>query len=931
MRGRVVVLFLCSLILLSAIPAFGQVVFNSPKPGEIYREYIRVMNGSNDLMVPDPNLDLVRYPQMIGNVPAPVLSLYIGDLSGAVRAEAVIVYVGGHISTVGQKMKWNDHDWIDIPLLDTSNGIPVGHHGYNYLMLHMLTMDLPLDQLVEGNNTFQGTSGTQATPEYSFGWGQWGWYAMMIRIYYGPDKPHATGRITSPLPRASLGEDPVVTGEITSGNATRMDFIAYYEDYDKDGDGKYLSYQHDYMMYKNQDFLTLNSHVGTATGAPWQATWNTAWVPDQPVGQIKMIARIKDDNDIWYVTPEVTELSLVRNGFSIKMYKPLDTPERCWAKGDVGEQVIHVSIPPTDVLSDAAAAQYDIRTWNGANVITQPEDTEYRNLNGWTDEKFGADHHFSIDARDIPQGVLQSGTNTFAWYTTNYLHHAIEILWPGPAIKVKYAGSYASPVPGMSSLAAPATGVTGQSKTLTLRWHPGLVATSYDVQVSTDSLFGTVAVQSTGVTDTSVQVGPLVAGTIYYWRVRAKSAAGATAYTTPWNFRTLALAAVPVQVAPANNALDLALAGTIRWRKVTGADTYHLQLSADSSFAGTNIVNDSTLTDTLKAFSGLAYDTPYYWRVRALNAAGASVYSSAWTFRTLVNVPGIPGLLAPANGTTGVPTTNVTFTWHPIANATAYHFQLGVDSTFTTGLTKNDSTLTDTIRVVSGLAPGMRYFWHVAAKNVTGAGTYSTTWNMTTLVAIPGSVTALLPADRATISTDSVLIRWNRPSPGAAKYTLQVSVDSTFGLFTVTDSTITDTSKIFRTLATNTTYFWHVRGGSASGWGAYSTVRRFNAVILSVQPEVGGVPTADALMQNYPNPFNPETRITYMISDKGARAVRLAVYDVFGREVALLVNERKEPGTYTARWNAAGMASGMYFYRLQAGSYSETRKLLLVR
>ena len=99
-------------------------------------------------------------------------------------------------------------------------------------------------------------------------------------------------------------------------------------------------------------------------------------------------------------------------------------------------------------------------------------------------------------------------------------------------------------------------------------------------------------------------------------------------------------------------------------------------------------------------------------------------------------------------------------------------------------------------------------------------------------------------------------------------------------------------------------------------------------------PEVQ--PHAFELYQNYPNPFNPSTLIRYRIAGSkeyggGSRDVRLVVYDLLGREVAVLVNERKLPGTYEATFDAGGLAGGMYLYRLQAGDFVATRKLLLLR
>lgn len=83
------------------------------------------------------------------------------------------------------------------------------------------------------------------------------------------------------------------------------------------------------------------------------------------------------------------------------------------------------------------------------------------------------------------------------------------------------------------------------------------------------------------------------------------------------------------------------------------------------------------------------------------------------------------------------------------------------------------------------------------------------------------------------------------------------------------------------------------------------------------------------LGQNYPNPFNPATKITFTLPEKSF--VTLNVYDALGREASNLVNGEMFPGTYTRQWNAAGLSSGIYFYRLEAGSFIETKKLVLLR
>ncbi len=98
----------------------------------------------------------------------------------------------------------------------------------------------------------------------------------------------------------------------------------------------------------------------------------------------------------------------------------------------------------------------------------------------------------------------------------------------------------------------------------------------------------------------------------------------------------------------------------------------------------------------------------------------------------------------------------------------------------------------------------------------------------------------------------------------------------------------------------------------------------------------GSVPASFELAQNYPNPFNPSTRIGYSVGVDGrqssvATKVRLAVYDLLGKEVAVLVDGVKEAGEYTVTWDAQGMASGVYFCRLTAGEFSAVKKMTLMR
>ena len=88
-------------------------------------------------------------------------------------------------------------------------------------------------------------------------------------------------------------------------------------------------------------------------------------------------------------------------------------------------------------------------------------------------------------------------------------------------------------------------------------------------------------------------------------------------------------------------------------------------------------------------------------------------------------------------------------------------------------------------------------------------------------------------------------------------------------------------------------------------------------------------PTVFKLYENYPNPFNPSTTLRYSIPEGSFTSIK--IYNSLGSEVATLVNETKSAGTYEVEFNASDLSSGIYYYTLQAGSFSETKKMILMK
>ena len=130
---------------------------------------------------------------------------------------------------------------------------------------------------------------------------------------------------------------------------------------------------------------------------------------------------------------------------------------------------------------------------------------------------------------------------------------------------------------------------------------------------------------------------------------------------------------------------------------------------------------------------------------------------------------------------------------------------------------------------------------------------------------------------------------------------------------------------------------WITVNGLGSSWENMTFFNFSGEVLSSISVFNSGannistdkLPSSFALNQNYPNPFNPGTIISYQL--QYSSNVQIKVYDLLGREICSLVNEYKPAGSYTVKFNAGNLPSGMYLYRISAGTFSQTRKMLLVK
>lgn len=268
------------------------------------------------------------------------------------------------------------------------------------------------------------------------------------------------------------------------------------------------------------------------------------------------------------------------------------------------------------------------------------------------------------------------------------------------------------------------------------QWENLTTASSYTLQVSTNSNFSNLVVNTSGISGNShsaLSYG-LSGEQTYYWRVAGVNPGGQGEFSNPFSFTT-GYPSTPVITSPVHLANGVALKPTITWTGATMIDSILFQISeGGTAFDPAKIVvsemakgvsGSYTITKTLKEY------TTHYVRAKAYNSYGESVYSGVVQFKTLMLPPSTkPEISSPANNATNV-ALPVTVNWTTAQGASTYMVQLAENTEFTVGLMQVE-IFSGTTHTYSSLASGKKYYLRVAGKNLGGLGEWSTVVNFTT-------------------------------------------------------------------------------------------------------------------------------------------------------------------------------------------------------
>ncbi len=464
-------------------------------------------------------------------------------------------------------------------------------------------------------------------------------------------------------------------------------------------------------------------------------------------------------------------------------------------------------------------------------------------------------------------------------------------------------------------------------------WDSTSPALYYRLQLSGDSVFNNIDVDITAITASQLTLtsDTLLNNSRYFWRVNATNFAGTGNWSNFFRFTTEISIPVPPQLLlPINGAVNVSLTPLLMWREDISATGYEVQIAKDSNFTiltiDTNGLANNSYTvpnDTLQNF------TLYYWRVRTTNFLGTGNWSVVWHFTTILSIPAAPVLLSPLNNSTNVSLIPL-LDWDDNAYST-YRVQLSADSTFAATLINIGPLSASQYQIQGGtLNNNSTYYWRVNATNTAGTGPWSAVWHFTTIVSAPVAPPILLaPPNGSTGISGTPFLNWNDVF-GATYYRIQISTDSLFAAANF-DSTL-NFSQINipqGILVSNTTYYWRVRAGNVGGISPWSDTWRFTTGVIGLNIISRAVPKEFKLYNNFPNPFNPITKIRFDIP-KSTHA-NLVIYDLLGREVALLFDSYVLPGTYEVLWDASSHASGIYLFRLIAAERTDIKKMVLLK
>jgi M6 family metalloprotease-like protein len=453
---------------------------------------------------------------------------------------------------------------------------------------------------------------------------------------------------------------------------------------------------------------------------------------------------------------------------------------------------------------------YEFKTLIGPPVIVYPEADdvgvsvsptfEWNLLTGATE--------YSIEVADNDQfinPIINADAITSDSYTAGGLQKSKQYYWRIAAWDQFGQGDWSEAIPFITELdkpelVSPVDMTKGIFDGDNLVWIEELSAEQYDIQISTQSDFSDLTIDSVGHDTTAYAVMGLDGNTDYFWRVRATNTESTSDWSDFWRFKTKL--DPPILLSPEDDSSGVPLSFTMDWADVAGADNYIFQLTEYPDFSSIKINRDD-VTESEFYVSSLSSQRRYYWRVAAVDEGGQSEWSTVFSFVSNISAP---NLQEPEDDAVNVVISN-RFRWQPAEGAKEYQLQLSKNSNF-------DETVMD-VDEISGLTLnyddleyGVEYFWRVRSKATGKVSAWSETWSFTT-----GSLELGLnkPMDEAHEGPINIRFSWFK-TEAIKDYSLLIANDENFDDIEINHEVGNQGEFTVDNLEFGKTYYWKVIG-----------------------------------------------------------------------------------------------------------------------
>ena len=405
---------------------------------------------------------------------------------------------------------------------------------------------------------------------------------------------------------------------------------------------------------------------------------------------------------------------------------------------------------------------------------------------------------------------------------------------------------------------------------------------------------------------------------------------------------------------PVNESDSISVDNMFVWNKTVKANSYQIVISEEKFGDSLKTLLDEVVSDTTtnQIDTQLEYNTRYSWKVRGMNtnislgAQGSKLFlsgewSDVWTFKTNRIENFKFSTISPSDGDI-LQDREAILIWENFTSlrnikVDQYHVQVSIDSAFNTYLISN-KFITDTTFTTQQLEFDTTHYWRVRAISGNDTSAWTETWSFKSLKSPLIAPTPLTPFNGQINVGRITKFTWSKIDSSIA-YQFQLSNYNEKFTFIDIDTTINvkdgsdleTISFIFASpIKPYSQYWWRIKSinvnkARSSEWSDILTFTTGGRT--SVEEEI--IPQEYILSQNYPNPFNPSTQIQYALPE--ATEVTLEVFNSVGQKVMELVNGQQSAGYHTATFDASGLSSGVYLYKLTTPSFTQTKKMLLIK